>query len=89
MSTISNTQMMPTIMAVAESSHYLVGAVDPSNNFIGLNQERDIVVLNSLVDAKEYLRNHNIFTATLEFQTAYDEMCGTDTAQPCRQIINL
>jgi hypothetical protein len=89
MRTILNTELMPTIMAVAESSHYLVGAVDSSNNFISLNQERDIVVLNSLVDAKEYLRSHNIFTATLEFQTAYDEMCGTETVETCRQIINL
>jgi len=89
MSNILNAVMMPIIIAVAESKHYLVGAVDSSNNFIGLNQEKDLAVLNSLGDAKEYLRNHNIFTATIEFQTAYDEMCGTDTVGPCRQVISL
>ncbi len=89
MNNILNTEIMPTIMAIAESSHYLVGAVDSSNNFIGLTEVIDVEVLNSLADAKQYLRSHNIETATLEFQSAYDEMCGTDTVGSCRQIINL
>ncbi|MFT6207893.1 MAG: hypothetical protein ACJA0T_001810, partial [Colwellia sp.] len=33
--TNSNQATMPTIIGVAESTHYLVGAVDSLNNFIG------------------------------------------------------
>ena len=89
MNTVINKESMPTIIGIAESTHYLVGAVDSANNFIGLNKARDVQVLASLADAKQYLRDHNIFTAALEFQTAYDEMCGTDTIGRCREIIKL
>ncbi len=89
MNTVLSKEMMPTILATAESTHYLVGAVDAGNNFIGLNKARDVEVLSSLADAKQYLRDQNIFTAALEFQTAYDEMCGTDTMGRCREIIKL
>jgi hypothetical protein len=89
MSTILNKGMLPTIMAIAESTHYLVGAFDSADNFVGLSKVRDVEVLNSLADAKQYLRSHNIFTAALEFQSSYDEMCGTDTMGRYREIINL
>ncbi|WP_223813317.1 DUF6482 family protein [Colwellia hornerae] len=86
--TNSNQVPMPTIIGVAESTHYLVGSVDSLNNFIGLNQSRDVAVMGSLVEAKNYLRDNNIFNAALEYQTAYDEMCGTSsTSGRCSQMI--
>jgi hypothetical protein len=81
--------MTPTIIGVADSIHYLVGAVDSLNNFVGLNQPLDIITTKSLVEAKELLRAQHFTSAVLEFQTAYDEMCGTSTAGPYRQIIEL
>jgi hypothetical protein len=61
--TNSNQATIPTIIGVAESTHYLVGAVDS-------------------------LRDNNIFNAALEYQTAYDEMCGTSSSSGrCSQMI--
>ncbi|WP_259367701.1 MULTISPECIES: DUF6482 family protein [unclassified Colwellia] len=86
--TNSNQANIPTIIGVAESTHYLVGAVDSLNNFIGLTQSRDVAVMGSLVEAKNYLRDNNIFNAALEYQTAYDEMCGTSSSSGrCSQMI--
>jgi hypothetical protein len=85
---INNEQnLTPTIICVAESTHYLVGKVDSLNNLMSLNAEKEVAVTSSLTEAKNYLRKQNIFTASLEFQSAYDEMCGLDAAQPCRQTI--
>ena len=77
---------IPTIISVAEATHYLVGAVDSLNNFVGLNHSSDVAV--SLVEAKNYLRENNIFSAALEFQSAYDEMCGSSSSVGrCSQMI--
>ncbi|MEW6991852.1 DUF6482 family protein [Colwelliaceae bacterium 6441] len=73
--------LMPKIIRVSDSVHYLVGATDLDNNFVGLDNTPEIVMLNSLVQAKDYLRKNNIFSATLEYQTAYDEMCGSNNNQ--------
>jgi predicted negative regulator of RcsB-dependent stress response len=80
-------QTIPTIIGVADSTHYLVGSVDSLNNFFGLNPATDVAVMGSLVEAKNYLRENNIFSAALEFQTAYDEMCGSQNSGRCSQII--
>jgi hypothetical protein len=85
--TEANSELTPTIICVAESTHYLVGTLDSSHNLIGLNTPDKITVTSSLIEAKNFLRSHNIFGATLEFQTAYDEMCGASTSEPCRQSI--
>jgi hypothetical protein len=92
METLTNgkQQNIPTIIGVADSTHYLVGSVDSLNNFIGLNQYIDVVVMGSLVEAKNYLRENNIFSAALEFQSAYDEMCGSaQSSGRCSQMIKL
>jgi hypothetical protein len=81
---------IPTIIGVADSTHYLVGSVDSLNNFIGLNKSTEVAVMGSLVEAKNYLRENNIFSAALEFQSAYDEMCGsTRSSGRCSQMIKL
>ena len=85
--TDANSELTPTIICVAESTHYLVGTLDASHNLIGLDTPDKITVTSSLTEAKNFLRRHNIFGATLEFQTAYDEMCGASPSEPCRQSI--
>ncbi|MEW6998731.1 DUF6482 family protein [Colwelliaceae bacterium BS250] len=86
--TSNGKNVVPTIIGVADSPHYLVGAVDSVNNFIGLNQADQIDVFSSIVEAKNYLRGHNIYSAALEFQSAYDEMCGSSPAGRCSQMIS-
>jgi len=83
----NNERLIPTIIGVADSTHYLVGGVDRLDNFIGLNPPDDVAVFNSLVEAKDYLREQNICSAMLEFQTAYDEMCGANNNGRCSEMI--
>ena len=71
-----NNDNQPTIIGVADSTHYLVGLVDADNNFSGLTPGSPCTVVNSLAEAKILLRQHYYLTANVEYQTAYDEMCG-------------
>ena len=80
---------IPKIIGVADSTHYLVGAVDSDKNFIELTKEEEILVVNSLVQAKQLLRNHRYQQTQLEYQTAYDEMCGLESSGHYREIIKL
>ena len=50
----------PTIISMADSANYLVGALDSDDNFIALHESEDIVVVGSLGAAKQYLRNNSI-----------------------------
>ncbi len=81
--------MTPTIISMADSPHYLVGLVDENNNVTGLNRLNNVEVFNSLVEAKHYLRKHHVETATIEYQTAYDEMCGSCSPSVIKQKVNL
>ncbi|MFT5815904.1 MAG: hypothetical protein ACI9VT_003680 [Psychroserpens sp.] len=74
------------IIAVAGTNHYLVGVVDSNKNFVGLRQGSGEVFA-SIVEAKAYLRNNNIFSALLEMDSAYDEMCGQSKSSRYRQRI--
>ena len=85
--TKNNSSTIPTIIGVADSTHYLVGRVDKSNNFVGLESPEKNEVFSSITEAKNYLRAQNIFCAILEFQTAYDEMCGSNAPNRCTQTI--
>lgn len=80
---------IPKIIGVADSTHYLVGAVDSNKNFIELTEEEEILVVNSLVQAKQLLRNHRYQQTQIEYQTAYDEMCGLESSGHYREIIKL
>ena len=87
-STTQNIQ--PTIIAMAESTHYLVGAFDQANNFVGLHNKGEVLTVGSLHEAKQYLRDNNIHSTTIEYQTAYDEMCGSsENSGRCVQTITL
>ena len=77
----------PTIIGIADSTHYLVGSTDANKNFVGLSPDQDIVTVNSLAEAKKLLRDHNIHGATLELQSAYDEMCGSASSGTLSQYI--
>lgn len=80
---------VPAILGTADATHYLVGAMDDKDNFVGLNAVDDIVTVRSLPEAKQLLREHNISVATLEYQSAYDEMCGQNCESVCRQYISI
>jgi len=80
---------VPTIMATSESTHYLVGATDGSNNFIALPELAEVAVCNSLSSAKDLLRDYKFATAELRVQTAYDEMCGLPESVPSIQTLYL
>tara|TARA_R110000737_G_scaffold157758_2_gene186164 strand:- start:1394 stop:1660 length:267 start_codon:yes stop_codon:yes gene_type:complete len=87
MQSSSTAYFQPTILAIAESRHYLVGVMDANDNFSGLGQSSAHVV-GSLVAAKAFLRDNNIFSAQLELQTAYDEMCGLAQSGRYRERIS-
>ncbi|GLP96980.1 DUF6482 family protein [Paraferrimonas sedimenticola] len=78
-----------TIIAVADSTHYLVGATDASGDFIAMPSLQSVQVCKSLFEAKELLREQQVSTAQLTFMSAYDEMCGLPSSQPMRQTITL
>jgi hypothetical protein len=80
---------IPTIIGVAEATHYLVGSSDEEENFIPLKELGSVVVCQSLCAAKTLLRENNIHSAKLTLQTAYDEMCGLPSSSATNQIINL
>jgi len=78
-----------TIFAVADSSHYLVGATDANGGFDKLPPLDKVVVCQSLSAAKSLLREHKVDEANLTMQTPYDEMCGLSTATNVHQTIYL
>ncbi|WP_144212486.1 DUF6482 family protein [Shewanella donghaensis] len=79
----------PTIIGVADSTHYLVGLVDADNNFSGLSDGNASIVVNSLAEAKAILRSHYYSTANVVYQTAYDEMCGMSSSGQYHETIKL
>jgi len=84
-----NVSSLPTILAVAESTHYLVGRYNSEDRFTGLRQSNSVAFFNSLSEAKNYLRRNNITSATIEFQSAYDEMCGNQSIGSYRELVPL
>lgn len=79
----------PTIIGIADGTHYLVGAVDNNGNFNALLPLKDVAVCQSLSDAKQLLREYRIESATLNLQSAYDEMCGLSTPTETTEKITL
>lgn len=65
-----------TILGIAESTHYLVGATDEHQSFVAHPRLKKVEVCKSLVEAKQILRDHNIDNVEITWQTPYDEMCG-------------
>jgi hypothetical protein len=77
----------PTILGLADSPHYLVGGMTDSEEFIALSETEGVTKFRSLTMAKEYLKSINYSFACLEFQSAYDEMCGSESQKLTGQTI--
>ncbi|ACJ30685.1 Conserved hypothetical protein [Shewanella piezotolerans WP3] len=73
------------IIGIAESIHYLVGAVDSNKNFIELTEKEESLV----VQAKQLLRNHRYQLTQLKYQTAYNEICGLKSSSHYHQMLKL
>ena len=80
---------LPTIPVVAESTHYLVGRYNSANSFTGLLPSSSVASFNSLSEAKDYLRRNKFISADIEFQSAYDEMCGSQFTGTYRELVSL
>jgi len=79
----------PTILGIADATHYLVGGTDYSGNFIPLPQLGEVTVCHSLSSAKQLLRDKKFHSAELTLESAYDEMCGLPAGPPMTQTITL
>ncbi len=80
--------LTPTILCIAESTHYLVGLMDKTSRFWGLNQSTNHTIVTSFAQAKKFLASQKINTAVVEYQTAYDEFCGSAKPPVYRQTIS-
>lgn len=78
----------PTILGLADSPHYLVGAMNDSEEFVALSETEGVAKFRSLTMAKDYLKSINYSFACLEFQSAYDEMCGSESHKLTGQTIH-
>lgn len=87
--TTNTTSSIPTIVSVADSTHYLVGTYDDASNFVAINSTSSIDSFTSLFQAKQFLRHHHVESAHIEYHTAYDEMCGTQTSGLCKETVKL
>jgi hypothetical protein len=79
----------PTILGIADATHYLVGETDNKGNFIALSTLGKVIVCDSLSSAKQLLRDNGFQSAELTLQSAYDEMCGLPPAAPVSQTLEL
>ncbi|MGB1298863.1 MAG: DUF6482 family protein [Psychrobium sp.] len=77
----------PTIIGIADGTHYLVGSTDNQGNFSALPSLSEVAICQSLSDAKQLLRQHDVQSATLSLQTAYDEMCGLSSLAATNETI--
>lgn len=87
--TTNATSSIPTIICIADSTHYLVGTYNHASHFVAVNSKSDIDSFASLFQAKQFLRDKSVESAHIEYHTAYDEMCGTQTSGLCKETIKL
>lgn len=78
-----------TILGISDGSHYLVGITDDDGNFGAMPQLGTIQVCPSLSVAKDVLRKHNISSAQLTLESAYDEMCGMSDSMASNQVVSI
>lgn len=79
----------PTIIGVADATHYLVGITDENDNFTALPDLEEVAICDSLLMAKQLLRDNHMFEAQITLQTAYDEMCGLPSSNVTHEIVQL
>ena len=80
---------IPTIISTPDATHYLVGQTDNNENFMPLTGLNQVAICQSLLGAKQLLREHNIAQAQLTFESAYDEMCGLPSTGTINQTISI
>lgn len=83
--------LMPTIVGLADSTHYVIGGEDVDGTFYPLKDDNQKTMKSACLNqAKEELRRLGLEQATLELITPYDEMIGNDeTSHKVRQSIQL
>ncbi len=89
MKTDKKGNLPPTIISTADASHYIVLTSTVSDKGLGLPPITKTTYLLSLREAKDYLRTRHFNKAILEYQSAYDEMCGLPSASKITEEINL
>ena len=78
------------IISYADSNHYLVGLEDTQGLFHALKTVRgELVTYKSISEAEHALANIGLKTATVQLQTAYDEMVGQAESASCRYQVGL
>jgi hypothetical protein len=77
------------IIGIADSRHYLVGAIGSNDSFVGLSMLGEVVVCQSLHEAKTILRDCKVTRVQLTLHSAYDEMCGMPASPTVSQTIYL
>ena len=80
---------LPTILGISDGNHYLVGVTDEEGNFGAMPELGTIKVCPSLSDAKDVLRKHNVSSAQLSLESAYDEMCGIFDSNVGSQMVSI
>jgi hypothetical protein len=63
--TKTNKSTIPTIIGIADSTHYLVGRVDSGNNFIGLESTQQNEVFSSITEAKKLFTSSKYFLCSV------------------------
>lgn len=69
---------LPTIVCMADCKHYLIENFNRNAKWTTLYKTANKKMFNSLHEAKQYLRTNNVIAVNLSFQSAYDEMCGSE-----------
>ena len=87
---IDNGQGEAMIISYADSNHYLAGLEDFKGLFHGLkNKQGHLLTFNSISEAEHALAAIGLKTATVQLQTAYDEMVGLAESAATRYQVNL
>ncbi len=89
MKTDNKGNFQPTIISTADSYHYIVLTCKVSDQQLGLREVTKSTLFLSLSEAKSYLRGLRFSKAILEYQSAYDEMCGLPCGSKVTEEISL
>lgn len=76
-------QLKPAIISTADLSCYLIGAEDAQGQFHNIYSQDSScpLMVKSLHQAKDFLREKGVEKVTLKLHTPYDEMIGMQTCE--------
>ena len=90
MQQIQHGQGEAMIISYADSNHYLAGLEDGHGLFHALKSKRgELITYNSIIEAEHALASIGVKTATVQLQTAYDEMVGQTESSSSRYTVGL